>query len=942
MLYFIIGFIVGLLSLPMLYYFSPLAIVEFSQKAVLRINTRARDIEITDGQSSSIVKSLHRCLDVHWLNVVIQRFYHELSRSYTAEHRVRAYIHRRFEALMRSGYVKSIDVVEISLGHEAPYVRSVRLLTDSEYNKITSCREHSAIDTDETLQHLEREIQESLSLDHSMFSRSTGGLMETERDDSGSTHRMEESPGRFTSVLETAENNSAVVDKDVLVREVYERCQFLVGVEYNGSVKIVMEIELAKNILLNTTVLLNGLNAEAIFRLPAANYNTRFEFCFLGDPRLAVAVESGISNASGGLLFRKSISSLVERYIRHSLIKAMVYPSWLTQYLPVVLPSFKNVTHKIKRITKESHAEQLKSIAENILLFISMDYRILSVEKNVVHRRINYFINETDWIFCTHFHIPEASLKTSHFGTRSSIFRDLTLQENKVMSQFYDWSIFHKVISGFRGLKMELQLSSTCSLVKLVFDDASYEFLRARTGSAVIFQRNDEEHPEFIVFRVADRVLYIYQYVATEQLRLTGRRIEKLIRKLELKPFTALGSASLYSIFKFSRTAASRCFKSRAAREEMEGGEEEWKGGMNAGLMDIFGEIKTKLDEDDFVSKRMCSRASPEDLYKVLCNDDVRIRLFSEECDIYAVIPEADNIRSIVVESREAGEGKTNYVTKAVCKSTEEAAPAKSDFVVHSYFEPNLIIDLQLQEAKSIFVYKIATMEDSYKYRSKVVLLYPKGKTIPFPNYFVEALQLRLRQNEYLCRAEQIPYETHVMDREFRRVIPATESAVYIEFCTQTPDDFSFRLQNDSTGETLYDIYKVISSRRARMVLPGRGCSLRVTLVPKFNRNRVIRHRILPLPPEFAGEVLVDCSIGLSRNMKFYCPMVGRTDSVLFWEKSYDEEVKGCIEDSQTKILVSGNGSMRTDNKEYCLCYKNKGEKKREIKVFVGLSLREI
>jgi hypothetical protein len=947
MLSFIIGFIAGLLSLPMLYYLSPLAIVELSQRTLLRINTRVKDIKITDGQSSAIIKSLHKCLDVHWFNVLVQRFYHELSKSYTAEHRVKMYIHKKFEALLRSGYIRRISVTEVSLGREAPYVKSIQLLTNSEYRKITASRDivdSRAMDTDETLLRLEKEIQESLSLDHSIFSKSTGGLTEMDEraegcDGAGRGSCCERTAGS-PDPLWMAESSMAAMDRDALVREAYERCQYLVGVEYNGSIRIVMEIELPKKIVVNTTVSINGFNAEAIFRLPAESYATRLEFCFLSDPRFAIVAESGISNANGKLLFRRSISNLIERYIRHLLIRAAVYPSWLMQYLPVVLPSFKNVTHRIKKITKENHAEQLRSITENILLFVSMDYRILSVENNVVHRRINYFINEDGRIFCTHFLIPEISLKTSHFGTRNFIFKDLTLQENKIMNQLYDWSVFHRVISSFRELKTKVKLSGSSSLVRLVFDESSYEFLRIKTENAVIFQRNDEDNPDFIVFKIADRMLYIYQYVRTEQYHLTGRRVEKLVRKLELKPFTTLGSASLYSIFKFSKTAASKCFRGRRMEESGSAEEEAemHESMVSTELVDIFSEIKTKLDEEDFVSKKMCSKASPEDLYKVLCNDEVRVKLFSEECNIYAVIAEADNIRSIVVENREASSGGDH----AAGAGDGEAVPSKSDFVVHSYFEPNLIIDLQLQNDRNIFVYRVMQMEDSYKYKSKVVLLYPKSKDIAFPNYFVEALQLRLRQNEYMRLVEQMPYETYVMNKEFRRVVPAVEGAAYIEFHTQTPDDFNLKLQDDSTGEVLYGIYKVITSRRARIVFPCGGCDLRITLTPKFNRNRMVRYKTMPLPGEFAGEVLVDCSIGLSKNMKFYCPVMGNTDSVIFWEKSRDEEVKGYIEDSQTKIVVTGNGAMRADNREYCLCYKNKGEKKREIKVFVGLSQRKI
>ncbi|KAL7347703.1 hypothetical protein P7C65_05s2g07950 [Encephalitozoon intestinalis] len=956
MLGFVAGFIVGLLSFPMIYCLFPRAVVEVNKKKMVRISNKSKGIEISDEQMKTVIRSMHRCRDTHWINAVIQRLYMEVSKSYAIEAKIKSIILKRFEMSGIRKYFKSIDVIEVVLGEEAPYIENIQVVSDDDIHKMIFLEGRKYEDCEEEkLFHLEEEIKKSLEIE---------GIIPEERcecpidsDESVPLEEVENSGvetktdnrKKCVSELSTKLVEDCLTSQDretsrmVFSQKVFENLQVLLGIRYKGGAQISLSLELPKRINLKTTIFIKGMKGDVLVRVPSKDYDTRYEYCFLFNPTLSVAVESGISGEIGKLYFRKSISNFIERYIRHLIARTMVYPSWNGQYLPFVVPPIKDVVHRIEKVTLENHAIHLPQIVENILLYSSMDYKIVEVDGEVVYRRTGYFINEKERIFCTHFPIPKTSLKISHFVGKNRLFKGLTLQESKIMSQLYSWGAFTNVISRFQELKMKTILTPTSSLVELEFENIRYEFIRVIVKNTLVFQRNDPKSPEFIVFKIADEVLYIYQYVTTKHFMMTKRRIWKLRKKLDSKPFTVLGSVSLYKLIKFSKRMMLDHLRkplSEVVEESTDSLSVEKNSDTKTELIEIFEDIKETFSDEKYHQKKMCSKASSESIYRVLSLDEVRTKLFSENCGIYTVINEADNIRSIVIESRlQSGSSEFSSQGNTQPDITMEI---EEDFIIHSYFGEDMIIDLRFGREKEILIYRITRMEEnSYGYSSKVVLYYSKSMNLNFPNYFIEAFQLRIRQDEYLMIAAQHLYSTSFLEKEFRKVVEIGKGALYIEFYTDVPDDYSFTVYGAS-GDSVYSIYKVITSRKARIILPTvkEKEVFTIVLTPKFNRNRKIHYKIVSLPEEFSTEVLVDCNVGLSKNMKFYCPVFGRTDSVIFWEKGDDNEIKGYIENSDTKIMISRSGTMRTENREYNIYYKNKGEKKRDIKIFLGISLR--
>jgi len=997
MLVFVAGFIAGLLSFPFAFCLIPFVAGKAYRKRMLTIAERSKKVDISTGQLNAVLKSMHRCVDVHWMNSMLQRLYVEMSKSHAVKLKVKSVILKKVESSGMNKYIKSIEVSDIVLGSEAPYVSSVQVVSDEDVRRMAICsNEEVNMEDVEKLSSLGEEIKKDLGLDEDAFKHlprsateidirnSVNGMCKADKEmlsnglenvidgaeiskrryDDANRNNNEQKDMSFMhaeshmNTRESVKCNDEHGNEAETSRKAFENLQVVFGIDYKGGFQISLSLELPRKVFLKVVVNIGGIRGNVLVKMPSKSYDTRYEYCFLSKPDLAIAVESGILSSQGKLGFRKSISKFIERYIRQAVFGTMVYPYWNEQYLPFVIPSIKDVLHSIEKVTPNNFAAEIQKISEGINLYTLMDYKIVEVEDEIVYRRIGYFINGSERIYCSHFVIPQVSLKTSRFYGDNRFFKSLSVQESRVMSLLYNWEMFSDVISGFKGMRTLLVLSSESSLVEVAFDEERYEFVRIVMKNGIIFQRNDPGSPEFIAFRISEEVLYVYQYVTTRKLMISKRRMSKMKSKLELKPFTSLGLASLYRLIKFSKQAALSYFKSSSdlcdadnevCETDKEQNELELPNARDKStteLVEIFEDIIADIHTSKYVLKSICTRAIPESIYRVLKQDEVRMKLFSEYSEIYTVVEETSAIRSIVVENKafiDEMDGEERGVHQDRLGIASRRA-VENDFVVHSYFGEQIIVDLRFGKGKDVFVYRVDEIEDNtHGYKSKVELYYNESACIQFPNYFFEAFMLRIKQDEYMSIVSAIAYETSPIEKIFRKEVDVYQGALYIEFFTDAPDDYTFTVYKASSGEVVYEIYKVITSRKARIVVPSIGGKegVVITLVPKFNRNTKIHHRIICLPEVFRSEALVDCNIGLSKNMKFHCMVSGTTDSVIFWEKCYDEDIRGYIEDNTTKVAITGCGTMRTDNKEYSIYYKNKGNKKREIRVFVGLSLKK-
>lgn len=876
---FLLGLIIGILTIPIFLIIAPGPPSVINKKQVLRSGN-----ELSSNQTSIILKSLHVCKDLYWLNILISRFWHEIAESQAQAYRLRSYISKYFEVISNTGIIKNIVVDDVYMDKEAPMIESIRVLTLDECERLLKG-----------------------------YSKGQG---------------------------------KKVSDVKSICENIFKNVNTLLKVNYEGSIRINMRIDLFNNFSFCMDVYIKKIKGDVLMRLPSLDYNTRIDYTFLSSPEIEIAIEAGVSLNEGKAYFKESISKFVRRSVKYAIFRMLVYPSFGTLVLPLIVPTFKKYEHQIEKITTESSKEILANIKDKLSLFLSMDYKIIESVGGITTRRNNYLINEKDKITCSHCVIPENSIPFLNVeNTKNYIYEGLTIKESKIMNLIYDLTIFKDVIHSFREVKTVHNFNQTASLIEIYFNNEEpFVFLRMVHKDTIYFQRNDVENPDFMIFRISNKELMIYNFSTTKYFTMTKKRMGRLMRKFE--PKTTSTVDSLYKLLKMPKEAykyfRSTKIENKCPSEYVEDVSSLTIDVEQPDLLNIFEKYTTK-PELLKLFKFYLFDSPPEVITKIL-TDEVRLRLVTEHTKIFRLINEYEQYKSMAVENCD---------------------PGGEDFIVHTYRKGNTIMDI-LNNKKIIFVversqpvskklslYRNISVQDVAKEKRPKTINF--GSTVEKTclniyvednleinpkNYFLESIHTRLKHQEYFDISKKQDFEQVEVTKEIRRDFYGEKGGIYIEFKTQHQDDFRFTLYSSSQKRNILDIQKIITSQPFVMVLPiYESDILSMKLFPKYCRNNYLEMKIVNLPVCFSKESLIDCSIGLSRNQKFIFPTIGSHNYIIFWEKEKDEQVVGMIESPFTRVPIEGNGSFRTDNMKYSIVYKNKGRKKRNIKIFMGSTM---
>lgn len=999
----VLSFLLGLVLFPAIYACLPSFLSEFSKRRRFKLNPKP-DISVSETLRLQITESLHKSTDVAWVNVMIQRLYTEMVKNFSFESRIKSTIMKRFIPALQIGVIKSVKIIQIDFGKEAPYIRDIRTLGEDEMDSLMKCNNDSESVNLEALsktledsfgaeEHDESEIEEAALFEKNeiraeesdvpvgkpgiqtespdILARKPGiqneknilqdnGLFR-HRNTTTSTLKTKEKieyinttpfnkpendvigfRSKNTIPFKASENNapftaencvefnekssqkqtiefvygkmtpdpSALYLDDNTVQNIYKSLVMVANVEYFGGYRISLEIELPRKIFVYATIVLKGFKGEMLFRMPAENYDTRYEFAFARYPSFSFEVESGLNTGKSKFFFQKSISGFLKKAIVYSLKKTVVYPNWYQQYQGF-LSSARNMEHKIKKITIEN-ISGASEMAEILLNYTGFDYKIISFNNGIFFRKALVVMNIDQSIYLTHFKIPE------HMDTEvydeSVVFDGLSVQESRLLNRFFDLSILDGVISGFKGIRVT-HSKKACSIVTLLFVNTEYEFVRYIYKDFLIFQRNDVMRPDFFIFRINDKSLHIYSCCVTEDYKLGKRRTTKLKNKLFSQPMALLGSSMLYKLMHFRQ--GNRYMPQGKADKAQLPTELQHECGLSE-LEDIFHEA-LQIGNENLVSYSIRTTTSKANLLKYLRQDIIRTKLFSETGRIFNSFKESDKIKTVVIEDIRSSEiFPLNKVTR--------------ELVIHSYFDDQFIVDINI-ERNLMFIYRIEDMGDG---ASTLKLITRKDMNLKHPNCFIEALQLRISHARFLDKADEREFCTG--DAHFDKEIKTFDGSVYFEFHTEVEDDFQFKVMSCKKEVAIFDIYKVISNRPFRLLLPTENDFLRFVLIPKHRRNKFIRYKMCNLDVD--RDYYVDANIGLGSNTKFVLPIKGFPTHVIFWERDSDSGIKGYLEDHDVRHTIDNCGIIRAECRDYWLIYKNKDRKKRNVHVFLGMVLK--
>ncbi|TBU05951.1 hypothetical protein CWI39_0588p0010, partial [Hamiltosporidium magnivora] len=404
--------------------------------------------------------------------------------------------------------------------------------------------------------------------------------------------------------------------------DIFKNCYLLMDVEYFGGLVFDLDVHLFKGYILPVSGSVDNFKGKILLRLPSKNYNTRYEFSFLTDPSFKVSCKTGLGKEEDKLFLRGTLSSFMSKFMKYSLYRTFVYPSFHTQFIPQVIPSMKEVKYCSVEMNKDMKNKEIKELKNKIIndlrLYCSMDYKIMKYDHSIFYRRNGYFVNDTsNHLKCAHFILPEkvileenkindgnngggvndkgsdlkgvsdkegdscnikgvnistsnikgVNISTSNLSGVSNgsinnerkFYDGYSDVENKVMNSLYEFNIFKEIISGLVSCEEIHEFGKDISLVKMVFTGGnSYEFIRIVDKDCLFFQLNGL--PEFMVFKIREKQLYVFYYSHTNDFCMNDNRIHKLKRRMYDKKMKTLGSVNLYKIMAFSRNKAKSYF----------------------------------------------------------------------------------------------------------------------------------------------------------------------------------------------------------------------------------------------------------------------------------------------------------------------------------------------------------------------------------------------
>lgn len=975
-------FSLGFITFPLLY----VCIPSFIGRLVAKKRYKSSDMSelfISKHLKKEIQLSMTSTSDLGWINVLIQRMYHDMAQNYYFENMVKQSILRSFSAIVGSGLVKNIKIKHLGLGSEAPYLKHIKLISKEEYHLLTeqgisdlkSCAKQISQDLEkiDRTTHTEAAAKTYSEYNNDSFysgktinfssltnltSHATcetgldSPIIEIVSEENLKKHPMcntvsenkqfdVSSSYRRSNYLSDQCNNEKIPDhmgiksNTILQREVgkkptldsgtvefsteelgetnfqeaYRNCTFLGHLVYDGDMKVTIEVELPKGMAMNATVAVKRVISDFLFRMPAENYTTRYEVTLINNPSIEIEVESGLDAGYKKAFFQNSMSNFLKRSALSTIKNTIFYPCWYQIVQPFAATP-KSINFCPSKISI-SNIHKATDDAEKIMAIIGCDFKIVSQEGDIFHRKSSTMLNDKGHISMWDFPVPLCPPRIYD----CPFYEGISAEESKLLYLFETFEIFKNIIPGFEKAKQTGKKRNT-SLVRIIIYDSEVEFIRVIYKSHVVFYKNIANACEFFVFRIQEGRLQVFNFANTSGLRLNNKRIAKLKRKVYSGSVKAPGS----NLSKQQDTLARESMLSRAGstkRADLQdnalstGSEDSELCNRRAELESLFGQA-LKLNNDEFSSYEVIVNIKSKRLKEYLKEDCLRLKMISESGHIVSSFNEARHIKTIVAKDINTPE-----------------------MTFHSFFSDKFIIDM-CPDNQLIFIYRICKLRhggNSETGRTQLQILYRPTFQVKFPNYFVESLKIRESYQKYFSVCDRAAYlrsTSHI-----QKEMSVSKGTIYFEFRADVEDDFRFELFSCKRQAVMFDLCKVISNRTFKLVYPVENDYVKISLIPKYNKNEVVEYKIACFP--YTKDVLVEGMIGLDCSHKFRVAMKGSHTHVIFWEKEWDSDLKSCIHDGENKMAIGNCGILRSEEREYILTHKNKTAKRKDVQIFTGL-----
>jgi len=942
-----IGFVLGCIFFPVMYAIIP-SLFGIKKVRSTRPTPVRNPLPVSETLKTEISNGLTATDNLAWINIIIQRMYFDMIKNYHFEYKMRQLVMRTFASVVGDGMLKNIKITDMAFGFEAPYLRSIRLITPEEYRSLLgggdlathtesvadvkrkagttniysnktinfSTLNDASISTD--LSDLKTPILNARPAagDDVMAGdmRSGGDVRSdgmTSADDVDLANDVT-SNDNLASANSIKSNTREIHFECTNPREAYENATFIGNMEYNGAAQMMVEVELQMGIHVNSVVTVKKLISDFLFRIPAVGHNTRYEISLINSPVFEIDVSSGLVTYEKRLYFQNSISNFLKRVAIGSIKGMMFYPAWLQGVLPFVASG--RLLEFIPRPVTCENLESARPDFEKILLTISTDFRILSNKNGITHGKTYSMLNGVAYVESWTFRLPMSAAVGQQPHT---MYDGLNIYESKILSSFEQLEMLRPIVPGMGDVTV-LHKSKGIALLKVVMKEYEMELVRLIYKHNLMFFRNNSKYPEFLVLKIQDSGLTLYSFsTRTSDLFLTTKRVARLKMALGASPKLPTASADENS-------------------------------DTDSSIVDVESLFKNAISADtsSFNLFEVTLQVSRRALHLFLLDDALRMKNIHESARIVSAHNQSEKIKAIIIEHPSTTGSGIREFTKVYSfiesKYVVDLCPDRNMILIYRLIDNGQSKDgtsdqkeVELEnEPDSETDVESSTDAEQGSSGAKLRILHKSDTYVLFPNFFIELLKAKACFQRYFDMAEKRAYEQY--RRELRLENYVKKGSVMFMFNTEFEDDFSLMIYSCRKQRVVFEIYKVISSKGFVVIYPVENDYIRLTLVPKHAKNMFIDYKFVNL--EDMSDVYLNCRIGLNSRHKLKIKMEGRPTHVIFWEKCFDVPLKSYIQDSESKTMIGECGVLRSEAREYILVFKNEGEKRRDIDITAGLA----
>lgn len=872
------GILVGLLFRPILWQICVLLLrskLGSPHKSAQYIPERGL---VTKTQVRMCRDSLHQCNDLDWFNILLQRYLTLAKESYAFTEKIKNVILKKAEPFLQYRLIRKMDILDISVGREFPIIKNITILTEEEFNDILLS------------QNVGEEAESNYNVGSELRSKLFTDL-------------------RGLNICRSTED--PVLDDRKIEKEIYKKvfrnCLLLADISFLGETKIRLTVEMPGSIKYELVITLEKFQGKSLLRMPSKAHQTRFEITFMNNPNFEISIT---------LLYSEdSLKSFSVKYFKkmflYGLTNAVMYPSWNSFYLPLLCPSLRKIEHSVEKINVKNYRKVLQSAKEEILLYTSLDYKIIKKSLKYIKRRTQCSVNEKGRIFRYEFSIPEDGGNTCEDKHEKEFESDAS----GILSHFYDWSIFKGIFSGFVSLKVIKKFDSAISLVLLYFSDEAYQFTRIKGDRYVIFQSNDPSFPEFMLFETRNNIFYIYQYGLRKNLVISDNRLAGIVRKVDGGRSKTLGFEKLHNILSFSFGKASEYFKTPVIYPEIDMGSKIEL--PSDEVYSIFIEYKSLMAKrpERFCTKKMDMSVSRDELVKMLLDDVFRFQLLGHNLSIIG--------QSKLDES---------IYTSILC----EAGDDNNDMIIHTFFNESCIIDVETGSKSLLQGFKIKECEDE-KTELKVFSEheFPQMNFLNFLNY----LNLLMRHGEIQKIAEKKPKEEILWKESFEKAILCHKGSVYIEASVGAVSSVLFSASRNIKQNYILKKFALCPNSTGKFVFSAEeNDRVLVMLKTKHKTNQKVFFRAAQLPDKFYRDEFVSCEVMLGSKKSAAVPIFGHSSSFLFWKIPMNAHICMDLKSSEESFRLSNSRIIPAKPIKQTFTFTNIEKEPTSFDIYLGMT----